>query len=81
MDQIVQGLPPGWTPPAPASEAPAATETTAAEAAPSAQPTTVSGETAEPAQRRSERRHRHSGKPNPGNSAADPAAKKSTHST
>lgn len=81
MDQIMNALPPGWTPPAP-SDAPApASEPVAAETGGEAQPSSEPAAPIAPAQRRSERRHRHSGKANSGDSAAVPAAKKSTHPT
>ncbi len=79
MDQIMQALPPGWTPPAPSGEPESTAEPAAAEPAGEAQEASEPAQPAEPAQRRSERRHRHSGKANSGNSAAVPAAKKSTH--
>jgi len=77
MDQIMRALPPGWTPPAaPPEAAPAegsaeAAHPAEAESAPASGPATTAG--------RSQRRHRHSGKTNIGDSATIPAAKNSTH--
>ena len=79
MDQIMRDLPPGWTPAVAAGE-PA---NVAEEAAP--QPVVETGANPEPASEpaqaseRHQRRHRRSGKTNTGESAAVPAAKKSTH--
>ena len=81
MDQIMRELPPGWTPavangdhtPAPAEAGTAPAAETADNLAPAAQPAQAS--------ERHQRRHRHSGKTNTGDSAAVPAAKKSTHPT
>jgi hypothetical protein len=75
MDQITRALPDGWEPPA------ATAVPTNEEAAASAQTVAEAAKPAEPTQRRAERRHRHSGKTNSGNSAAVPAAKKNTHPT
>ena len=74
MDQITRALPPGWTPPAPASEPEAAPEPPAAQAvAPAAPPE------AAPEPKHSERRHRRSGKGHSGDSAAGTAATHDTH--
>ena len=78
MDQILRALPAGWTPDA-------AVENQAAEPAAAAliEPQTAVIADLPPeaatASDRSPRRHRHSSKTNPGDSAAVPAAKKSTH--
>jgi len=76
MDQILRALPAGWTP------NPAAENSTAAPAAASETQSVVSTAPepeAAAAADRSPRRHRHSSKSQPGDSAAVPAAKNSTH--
>jgi hypothetical protein len=79
MDQILRDLPPGWTPSAAAGEPAQTAGEPANQSAEeqSANPAPIS----EPAQapERHQRRHRHTGKINTGDSAAVPAAKKSTH--
>lgn len=82
MDQILRDLPAGWTPAAAASPAAGEAAATApAEAAAPAEPETAASPAPEPAasNARSQRRHRHSGKTNIGDSAAVRAAKNSTH--
>ena len=86
MDQIMRDLPPGWAPPTQTAEPAAASSAPGAEPAarPAEATNTAPAEPAaadEPAPRRSERRHRHAGKANTGDSAAVAAAKKSTHPT
>jgi hypothetical protein len=93
MDQIIRALPQGWTPAAAGDSA--ATAGAAASAAPaadaSAEGVTVAeveaatneapaSERADPGDRH-QRRHRHSGKTNIGDSATVSAAKNSTHTT
>jgi hypothetical protein len=83
MDQIMHDLPPGWTPPAPSGDqaAPVPEGASAPANAASQAPEPIPAEATEQPQRRSERRHRRSGKTNTGDSAAVPAAKKSTRPT
>jgi len=78
IDQILKALPAGWTP-SPAAESQASEPAAASE--PEAAATTEPTPEAEAATAadRSPRRHRHSSKTHSGNSAAVPAAKKSTH--
>ena len=86
MDQIMRALPPAWTPANTAGE-PAATgaaEEVGAEASAATEAAASPAPDLEPAgsAERPQRRHRHSGKSNTGDSAArefSVAAKKSTH--
>jgi len=79
MDQIMRALPAGWTPPVATPEA--APDAGSAEAAHPAEAEAASAPASEPTGTgaRSQRRHRHSGKTNTGDSAAVSAAKNSTH--
>ena len=77
MDQILKALPAGWTP-NPAAENQAA-EPAASEPETAAKADLTPEAEAATATERSPRRHRHSSKTHSGDSAAEPAAKKSTH--
>jgi hypothetical protein len=89
MDQILRALPAGWTPAAAADQAATATAAATIEAVAEQQTEALAElETADKtdlapeaaaASDRSQRRHRHSSKTHSGDSAAVPAAKKSTH--
>jgi hypothetical protein len=84
MDQIMRSVPPGWQPPAEVDGQATPMTTEPDGESTGSSKTTGNGQTAveSAATPRSGRRHRHSGKPstsNPSKSAAEPAAKLTTH--